>query len=271
MSEPVFPLDFSKPRHFTGLNILAIKALSWRLIKGEIAVFKLVLLGPALQSLLFTVVIWLALGDQIPTIGGVPFLAFLTPGLVITAILQRAFETTAFMIVHEKLEGTIADIFGAPMRTGEILTGYVLGALGVSLIVGLPVWIILSPFGGGFPANPVLSIVFLVLGIILLSLLGMLAGQRSRKWDSLSAKEVFILAPALFLSGSFFSVDQLAEPFHTMMLLNPAFHLVNGFRYGMTGYADAPIWISFTVLTISLVVLLIATWRFLDRGYRIKA
>lgn len=258
-------------RRITGINTLGVATLIWRQVIAEFLVFKLVLLGPALQALLFAVVISLAVGARIAEVGGLPFLEFLAPGLVIAAAVQRSFESTAFSMVHEKLEGTIADVFGAPLTAGEILTGYTAGAVITGLCIGLPVWLVLIPFGAGLPQHAAVLVYFTLVGCVILALAGLIAGMQSDRWDSLAAKETFVLTPLLFLSGSFFSIDALDEPFRSLMMANPVFHLVNGFRYAMTGYADAPVWISATVIGMLAVVLFLVSIRLVAIGYKVKA
>ncbi len=157
------------------------------------------------------------------------------------------------------------------LTAAEILSGYVLGAIGTGFLIGIPVWLILLPFGASLPAAPMTAVGFVILGCALLALLGVLAGMQSQRWDSLSAKETFILAPLLFLSGSFFSIEALSEPFRTLMLFNPIFHLVNGFRYGMTGHADVPVWISAAVLAGLLAGMTAVGLHLVKIGYKVKA
>ena len=258
-------------RRYSGINRLGVATVLKRILVGEIMFFKLVILGPALQALLFALVISLAVGNRIATVAGMPFLEFLAPGLIVAAAVQRSFESTAFSIVYEKLEGTIADVFGAPLTAAEILTGYVLGAIGTGFLIGLPVWVILLPFGAGAPVAPLAALFFVVVGCTLLAMIGLMAGMRSNRWDSLTAKEIFILAPLLFLSGSFFSIEVLSEPFHTLMLANPVFHLVNGFRYGMTGHAEVPVAASAAVLIVLTIAVAVAALHLVRIGYRVKA
>lgn len=247
-----------------------MQTLIRRQIIGEILVFRFAILGPAFQALLFASVIWIAVGETIPVIGGLSFLEFLAPGLVIAAAAQRAFESTAFSVVHEKLEGTITDTWGAPLSAFEILSGYVVGSLIVGLMIGAPVWLILTPFAAGLPVHPAALLYFFITGGIVLSIAGLVAGMVAPKWDSLSAVETFIIAPLLFLSGSFFSIQALAEPFKSIMALNPIFHLVNGFRYGAAGEADAPIWISVLALGGSAALALMIGYSLVARGYKIR-
>lgn len=258
-------------RRIAGVNTLGVVTLVWRQVIAEFLVFKLVLLGPALQALLFALVISLAVGSRMAEVGGLPFLDFLAPGLVIAAAVQRSFESTAFSMVHEKLEGTIADVFGAPLSAPEILTGYVAGATVTGILIGLPVWLVLIPFGAGLPQHGAVMIYFVITGCVILALAGLIAGMQSHRWDSLSAKETFILAPLLFLSGSFFTIEALGEPFRSLMLANPVFHLVNGFRFSMTGYADAPVWISALVVGALAAALLLVASHLVAIGYKVKA
>ncbi len=258
-------------RRISGCNTLGVATLIWRQVIAEFLVFKLVLLGPALQALLFAVVISLAVGSRIAEVGGLPFLEFLAPGLVIAAAVQRSFESTAFSMVHEKLEGTIADVFGAPLSAIEILTGYTVGATVTGLCIGLPVWLVLVPFGAGLPQDAGVMAYFVLTGCVTLALFGLIAGMQSHRWDSLSAKETFLLTPLLLLSGSFFSISALEEPFLSLMMANPIFHLVNGFRYAMTGYADAPVWISAAVVGLLAVGLFLVAIRLVAIGYKVKA
>jgi len=258
-------------RRISGFNTLGVATLIWRQVIAEFLVFKLVLLGPALQALLFAVVISLAVGSRIAEVGGLPFLEFLAPGLVIAAAVQRSFESTAFSMVHEKLEGTIADVFGAPLSAIEILIGYTVGATVTGLCIGLPVWLVLVPFGAGLPQDAGAMLYFVLTGCVTLALFGLIAGMQSHRWDSLSAKETFILTPLLLLSGSFFSIAALEEPFRTLMMANPIFHLVNGFRYAMTGYADAPVWISAAVVGLLAAALFLVAIRLVAIGYKVKA
>lgn len=258
-------------RRIAGVNMLGVTTLIWRQVIAEFLAFKLVLLGPALQAMLFALVISLAVGSRIAEVGGLPFLEFLAPGLVIAAAVQRSFESTAFSMVHEKLEGTIADVFGAPLNAGEILTGYVVGAMVTGVLIGLPVWLVLLPFGAGLPLHGGPMLFFLLTGCAIMACFGLIAGMQSHRWDSLSAKETFVLAPLLFLSGSFFTIDALGEPFRTMMMANPVFHLVNGFRYAMTGHADAPVWISAAVVGALAALLCAIALRLVAIGYKVKA
>ena len=80
----------------------------------------------------------------------------------------------------------------------------------------------------------------------------------------------FVVAPLSFLSGTFYSVNQLAPEWRWMIDCNPIFYLIDGLRYGMTGYHDGNVetglWIV-GLVTFLLWVLCHQAW---SRGYGVK-
>lgn len=259
------------PRTTRGINRIGVGSLMRREVLREISFFKLAVLGPALQAALFAGVFTLAMGAHVPVVGALPFPEFLAPGLIFVAMAQRAFESSAYTIIYDKLETLVGDVFGAPLSTTEILVGYTASSTGIGLLIGASVWLVLLPLGAGLPAEPLVALYFAVVSGVIMSLLGLLAGIQSDRWDSLSGKEVFILGPLLFLSGTFFSVEVLAEPFRSIMAVNPIYYMIDGFRYGMTGQFEAPVWIGATLCLALAAVLWIVCLRVLDSGYKIKA
>jgi ABC-2 type transport system permease protein len=81
----------------------------------------------------------------------------------------------------------------------------------------------------------------------------------------------FLITPLTFLSGTFYSIKVLPEPFHTLSLWNPVFHLIDGFRYGFTGHADADVMTSAVSTGVISLVLVFACWRVFKTGWRMRA
>jgi ABC-2 type transport system permease protein len=76
--------------------------------------------------------------------------------------------------------------------------------------------------------------------------------------------------PMTFLSGTFYLVDRLPEPFRTASHYNPFFYLIAGFRYGFIGHSDGSLVVG-VVTTAALIVALTAVclWMFAT-GYKLK-
>lgn len=263
--------DVTQVSRFKYLNAIGIKTLIEREIRREVRFFGISVIGPALQAALFAGIILITLGDNIPQTAGLDYITFLSTGFITTSILQKCFETTAFSLMFDKLEGNIADLLGAPLSGLEILISYTVSASFISLCIGSTVWGVLWLLGG--PALPLYLpelLCSITLGILLFSSAGILASIWSEKWDKLSAKETFFLMPLMFLSGSFFPRSAVTEDLQIFFDYNPVFRLVEGVRYGFTGAHELDIWAGLGLATAWTVCFWMITLIVLTTGYKIK-
>ena len=104
-----------------------------------------------------------------------------------------------------------------------------------------------------------------------MGMVGVLAGLWSEKFDHLSAVQNFVVMPMTFLSGTFYLVDKLPEPFRTASHFNPFFYLIDGFRYGFIGHADGSIAIGVLSTGALTVAMFLWCWRLFVTGYRLKS
>jgi ABC-2 type transport system permease protein len=105
----------------------------------------------------------------------------------------------------------------------------------------------------------------------MLSLLGMMGGIWADKFDHMAAVTNFIVTPLSFLSGTFYSIDRLPEGFHAFALANPFFYMIDGFRAGFIGQSDGSVALGMAVVAGANTLLLAATWRMLETGYKLKS
>ena len=115
-----------------------------------------------------------------------------------------------------------------------------------------------------------LAVVMAICVALMFALIGVLAGLWADKWEHYGAAETFILLPLGFLSGSFFSTASLPESWRELMGLNPVFLAVNAFRYSLTGYSEATVWLAPLVLLAINLALAGLAWRLFARGYKIR-
>jgi ABC-2 type transport system permease protein len=81
----------------------------------------------------------------------------------------------------------------------------------------------------------------------------------------------FVVMPLTFLSGAFYLVERLPEPFATLSHFNPMFYLIDGFRYGFIGHAEGDLTIGVIaslLITTSLAVVCYLVFR---SGWRLKS
>lgn len=261
-----------KPRHIPRLNLIGLRTLVRKEVGRFLNVYTQTIIAPMVTALLFYAVFALAFGGLAQTIGdGVPYMTFIAPGLIMMTMVQNAFANTSSSIVIAKVQGNIVDVLMPPLSAGEFFAGYVLGGVLRGLVVGLATGIVIE-LVTGMPIYSLLYIfVFGVLGSLLLSSIGLAAGIWSEKFDHIAAVTNFIVTPLTFLSGTFYSVEQLPGAWQTLAHWNPFFYMIDGFRYGFIGHADGNVTIGLTVLLVMNIFMAWLCWWMIRTGYKIKS
>ena len=227
--------------------------------------------APVVTTLLFLAIFSLALGGLRPDIGGTPFTSYLAPGLVIMAMLQNAFANTSSSLLIGKVQGNVVDILMPPLSAGELTTAIALGGLTRGLVVGVFTFLGMTFFVDFTLSNIWAVLYFAVSGSLLMSFMGMLVGIWAEKFDHMQAITNFIITPLTFLSGTFYSVEQLPEPAQVFSSFNPFFYMIDGFRYGFIGQPEGNLEVGVLLLAVLNIILWVSCYLMFDRGYRIKA
>jgi ABC-2 type transport system permease protein len=252
------------------VNWLGLWTLLMREIRRFVKVFTQTIAAPVITTLLLLAVFALALGGAVRQVAGVSFAEFLTPGLIIMAMVQNAFANTSSSIVISKVQGNIVDSLMPPLSAAELTAGFALGGVARGVAVGVTVGVCLMPLVEIHIHNAFFIIFHGVAGSLLLSLLGIAGGIWSQKFDHIAAVTNFVVTPLAFLSGTFYTVDRLPEPWHEIALWNPFFYMIDGFRYGFLGHHDGDLGLGIAMMTIVNAALLwLCHWMFRS-GYRLR-
>lgn len=265
-------LPVIRPIQIGQINWIGLRTLYFREVHRFTKVAMQTLVAPVITSILFLMVFSVAIGNRAGLSGGVDFVTFLIPGLVMMTVLQNAFANTSSSIVVSKVQGNIVDLLMPPLGPVELLVGLAIGGMTRGIMVGIVTTVSLGFLGGvGLPGQPVVAMAFLFLGSLLMSLAGILAGIKANKFDEMAAITNFVIQPLAFLSGTFYSVNRLPEPFDMIATLNPVFYVIDGFRFGMIGVADRSIVAGLVGLTVLNLVLVYVCYRVLCSGWRLKS
>ena len=229
--------------------------------------------APAVSTLLLLVVFTVALGREGRLVMGVPFADFVAPGLIVMGMIQNAFANSSFSLLVGKIQGTIVDYLMPPLSTGELIAGLAGAAVTRAFLVGGAVWLAMAAWPGVHvvPAHPWAVLWFGLMGSLLLAFLGILTSIWAEKFDHAASVTNFVVQPLALLSGTFYSVDNLAPTFRAISHANPIFYVISGFRYGFLGAADSPIGIGTVFLLVLNLVLGGLTYALLRSGWRLKA
>jgi ABC-2 type transport system permease protein len=171
-----------------------------------------------------------------------------------------------------KIQGTIVDYLMPPLSTGELIAGLVGAAVTRAFFVGGAVWLVMLLWPGVSVAveHPLWVLWFGLMGALLLSFLGLITSIWAEKFDHAAAVTNFLVTPLSLLSGTFYSVEQLAPAFQAVSHANPFFYVISGFRYGFLGTSDSPILIGSAVLLALNIGLWIGCYALLKSGWKIK-
>ena len=223
--------------------------------------------SPVISTVLYFIVFGSAIGSRMQAIDGVPYGAFIVPGLVMLTVLGQSVSNASFGIYFPRFTGTIYEILTAPMSFIEIVLGYVGAAASKSVIIGVIVLLTACFFVPLQVKHPMWMIFFLVMTSVTFSLMGFIIGIWADGFEKLQLIPLLVITPLTFLGGSFYSINMLPPFWHQFSLLNPVVYLVSGFRWSFYEHGDVSMAISvMMILTFTGICLGVIAWMF-KTGY----
>jgi ABC-2 type transport system permease protein len=229
--------------------------------------------APAITTLLYLVIFTVALGRSGRTVMDVPFADFIAPGLIVMGMLTNAFANASFSLLVGKIQGNIVDYLMPPLSVGELIAALVGAAVTRAILVGFAVWLamLLWPGVHVIPQHFWAVAWFGVTGSAMLGFFGLLTSIWAEKFDHAAAVTNFVVAPLSLLSGTFYSIHNLAPAFQAVSHANPFFYVISGFRYGFLGLSDSPIGLGAGLILAIDVALGVLCYALLRRGWKLKS
>jgi ABC-2 type transport system permease protein len=228
------------------------------------------LLAPIITVLLYLLVFSSVLAEHVETYPGVTYMEFLVPGLIMMSIIQNAFANSSSSLFQAKMTGSITFMLLAPLSSSEIYLAFVLAAIVRGLMVGLGVWVAAFFFVVLPIHNLFVLIGSAVISSAVLGGLGIIAALWAEKWDHIAAFLNFVILPLSFLSGVFYSVNELPPFWKAVSYYNPFFYMIDSFRYGFLGIADSALFVSLLTVSIFFVMISLLCLWLLHTGYKIR-
>ena len=227
-------------------------------------------LAPVVTALLYLMIFSQVLDGKMEPYPGVGYAAFLVPGLVMMSVLQNAFANSSSSLIQSKITGNLVFVLLPPLSHFEFFSAYVLASMARGIAVGLGVLLVTIAFVGLHVHNPLWILVHALVGSALLGTMGVIAGIWAEKFDQLAAFQNFIIMPATFLSGVFYSIHSLPPVWQTVSHFNPFFYLIDGFRHGFFGVSDVSPWFSLGVGVVAWAILTAIAMRMVTSGYKLR-
>ena len=248
---------------------------AFSLYKKEVFRFLIVsgqtLIGPIITSILFLIVISLAIGDSKKDVLGVSFIMFLAPGLIAMQVIQQSFAHSSSSLIMSKMMGTIQDIIGSPLSSAEVTTSIILASVTRGFLISIISSVIFYFFLDLKINSYIYFLIYLFLGCFILGSLGFIAGLFANKFDEMATITNFLIVPLSFLSGTFYSIKRLPDFLQTISYYNPFFHMIDGFRYSYINQMDGSLKFGIVYLCILGVTFWIIAYFLFKKGYNIKS
>ena len=190
------------------------------------------------------------------------------PGVIAMTLLFGNTSMAAIVVTFEKRSGTLQRLLLAPISSRTILLGKACSAalygvatslvltVGLSLLVGMPI------------VNPLLLVAALILGAGAFSLLGLAVSASVREVFEAMTLLNFFRFPILFISGVFIPVAHLPTWAKPVAMLSPLTHVVELFRFGLSGQAY---FASPAIPAAASVGFLVVSWILAEQAFRRRA
>ncbi|MEC8100172.1 MAG: ABC transporter permease [Pseudomonadota bacterium] len=250
------------------MNLTGSLALFNKEVKRFLKVYQQTIIAPAFTSLLFLLVINVAIENR--TNEKINYIDFLGPGLIIMGMMQNAFANTSSSLLSSKVAGNIVDLLMPPFSINEIIIVYCLAAIVRAVLVGIVTLLLMFPFVTFELLNVFNLIIYSIQGSLLLAFIGLIAGIWSEKFDNMSAITNFVITPLTFLSGTFYSIDRLKEPFYTISLYNPFYYIIDGFRGCFIFTESQSLFDGLFFLTLLNAIMYLLCYCILKSGWKLK-
>lgn len=248
---------------------------TYTLFKKEVLrflkVYHQTLFSPMVNALLLLAIFSLSIGSNAHKVGDVPFEEFVSAGLIMMIAMQNAFANSSSSLTMGKVMGHIIDYLIPPISAVGMLFAFITASILRGVLVGLLTALAIKIFVPLSFCHFSYSIFCIVFATMFLGLLGMLCGILSDNFDQMSAITSYLITPFTFLSGTFYSTNNLPPFWQNLAHFNPFFYMIDGFRYGLTGHNDGSIFIGAIVILACNIALIFIVHHLLKIGYRIKS
>ncbi len=228
------------------------------------------LVPPIVTTALYYVIFGSVMGNKIGTMGGVPYIQYMMPGLVMMTIIDNSYVNTLSSFFTSKFFRSIEELLITPMPSSAILCGFLFGGIVRGLAIGTMVACMSLFFSKITVYSWSLTLLIAILTSTFLALVGFVNGVFAKKFDDLSIVPTFILMPLSFFGGLFYSVDLLPPFWRAATHANPLFYMIGGFRYAVLGQSDVHIGYTILLLTVGIFILYYLCIWLLRRGIGVR-
>lgn len=252
-------------------NWVGFKSLAKREVLRFFIVWSQTLVPPLISSALFIFVFGFSIGRNLNVeVKGLPYLQFITPGLVMMYLIEAPYTNTSSSLFISRWHNLIQELLLSPLSYFEMVLGLLIGGVVRGLVVGLGVYGVSLCFTQFVFYNYFIVLYFFLTVTIIFSCLGLIVGLWAEGFEKLSVWNTFVISPLIYFGGVFHTIEMVPDALRFLTKLNPIFYLISGLRYGMVGVSDVDVRISMILAGVMAVGLFAIVERLFRVGYKLR-
>jgi ABC-2 type transport system permease protein len=214
-------------------NYIGFLALVRKELVRILRIWPQTILPPIITSALYFMIFGHVLGSHIGKMGGVSYLHFIVPGLVMFAVINNSYINVSTSFFGAKFSGAIEEILVSPLVSPVVLLSYLCSGLLRAAIVSVLIVGVAEFFVDVHIYHIFLTLLIVLMCSMIFSAAGFLNGVFANSFDSVSIVPSFILTPLVYLGGVFYQVSQLPSSWHAVLRFNPIYYMIDSFRQVM--------------------------------------
>lgn len=228
------------------------------------------LLPPIVTSILYFVIFGHVIGARVGSMDGFSYIQFITPGLIMMAVITNAYSATVSGFFSLKFSRDIEEILVTPMPAWVLLSGFMVAGMVRGILVGTIVTVIALFFSHLTLHAWLVVMVVTLLAAAIFALAGVLNAIYAKSFDDISLIPTFVLTPLTYFGGVFYSIKLLPPVWQFLSMFNPIVYIINTFRYGILGVSTFRLPLELGVMAAIAVVFFAITWWLIERGIGLK-
>jgi len=252
------------------VGLVAFQTILGKEIRRFTRIWTQTILPPAITMSLYLVIFGNLIGSRVGEMGGFAYMDYIAPGVIMMAVITNSYSNVVSSFFGARHQRFVEEMLISPTPHAVILLGYVGGGVTRGLAVGLVVTIVAMLLADLQPHNLLITVMVVFLTSVLFSLAGFINAMYAKNFDDIAIVPTFVLTPLIYLGGVFYSIHLLPEPWQTLSRFNPILYMVNGFRYGILGVSDIPVFGALAIIAVFVVALFLYALNMLNRGVGIR-
>jgi ABC-2 type transport system permease protein len=157
--------------------------------------------------------------------------AILIPGIAGLSVMTTTFTALAFNVTFLREQGILKRIKGTPLPPISYFGGLIANAVANAVVqVALVIAIGHVLYSVPWPHAWFELIVFVILGVVAFSALGIAMAQAIPNFDSAAAYVNAVFLPLIFISGTFYESKHLPSVVDAVARVLPLRHVIDGLR-----------------------------------------